>query len=125
MLEERLLKDLRDIGINVPFTLNVRGYSKTYFGRYDPNTNKVILYPYKTPKGDMYSYLDILLTAVHECSHCIQWSDPTFVRYKGIMHDAEFKKLYGKYSNRARAKMLFKEVTESGKSDFEGQKMYS
>ena len=105
-----LLNDIRKVGISVPFKLVLRGYSKSYFGRYDPNTNKVIIYPYKNPEGEMYSYLDILCTAIHESIHCMQWHNPSFIRYKGIMHDAEFKKLYAKYSDRAKARVLLREV---------------
>ena len=112
-LETSLRKDLSKIGLDVKFTLSLRPYSKSYFGRYDPNKNIIILYVYKTPDGAMYSYEDLLLTTIHEAIHCLQWSNPEFKRVKGVMHDLEFKRLYDLYSNRARARILFREVLQS------------
>lgn len=109
-LESQLRDDLLNIGLDVDFTLSLRPYSKTYFGRFDPKENKVILYVCETPKGDMYPYEELLLTTVHEVVHCLQWHNPNYQRVKGIMHDFEFKKLYSLYSNRAKARVLFKEV---------------
>lgn len=110
-LEMRLRNDLSKIGLNAEFTLSLRPYSKSYFGRYDINSSTVIVYVQKTPKGEMYSYEDILLTTIHEAIHCLQWHDPEFKRVRGVMHDLEFKRLYALYSNRAKARVLFKEVT--------------
>lgn len=112
-LETQLREDLLKIGLDVKFTLSLRPYSKTYFGRYNPNTNTVILYVHRTLGGDMYSYKELLLTTIHEVIHCLQWSDPDFKRVKGVMHDPEFKRLFDLYSNRARARILFREVSHS------------
>lgn len=109
-LEENLRNDISRIGLNVDFKLNIRGYSKTYFGRYDPNINTVILYVFVNKKGDLYPYLDILLTAIHEVIHCKQWSDPKFRRIKGVMHDVEFKQMYNEYSDRAKSLNLLKSL---------------
>lgn len=32
----------------------------------------------------------MLHTYIHEYAHLIQWSDPTFVRKEGVMHNKEF-----------------------------------
>jgi hypothetical protein len=109
-LEKRLRRDLIRIGLTENFNLDLRGYSKSYYGRYDPNTDTVILYPYKTAEGDMYSYEELLMTLIHEVIHCKQWHDPSFKRLRGVMHDPEFKRLYHKYSDRAKALILFSEV---------------
>lgn len=111
-LEMRLRNDLSKIGLDVEFTLSLRRYSKSYFGRYDINTSTIIVYVQKTPKGEMYSYEEILLTTIHEAIHCKQWHDPKYKRVRGVMHDVEFKRLYALYSNRARARVLFKEVVK-------------
>ena len=113
-LEMRLRNDLSKIGLDVKFTLSIRPYSKSYFGRYDVASNTVILYVQKIRGGDMYSYEELLLTTIHEAIHCLQWCDPKFKRIKGVMHDLEFKRLYSLYSNRAKARILFKEVTSRG-----------
>ena len=109
-LEIRLRNDLSKIGLNAEFTLSIRPYSKSYYGRYDIRTNTIILYVQKTPKGEMYSYEELLLTTIHEAIHCLQWNDPLFKRVKGVMHDVEFKRLYSVFENRAKARILFKEV---------------
>lgn len=110
-LAEKIKHDLIKVGLTEHFNLVIRDYSKSYFGRYDPNTNTVILYVYKSPdKSCMFSYEELLNTAIHEVIHCKQWNDPKFKRLRGVMHDPEFKRLYCIYSNRARARCLFKEV---------------
>lgn len=109
-LEMRLRNDLSKIGLDVKFTLSLRPYSKSYYGRYDIKTSTVILYVQKTPDGEMYPYEDLLLTTIHEVIHCKQWHDPKYKRVRGVMHNTEFKKLYALYSNRAKARILFKEV---------------
>ena len=109
-LEMRLRNDLSKIGLDVEFTLSLRPYSKSYFGRYDINSSTIIVYVQKTPNGEMYSYEEILLTTIHEAIHCKQWHDPKYKRVRGVMHDLEFKRLYALYSDRARARVLFKEV---------------
>lgn len=112
-LEKQLREDLSKIGLNVEFNLLLKPYSKTYFGRYDVKSSTIILYVNETPKGKRYPYLDLLLTVVHEAIHCLQWHDPKFKRVRGVMHDVEFKKLYEKYSSRAKARVLFKEARRS------------
>lgn len=109
-LEENLLEDLHRVGLAEKFNLVLKQYSKSYFGRYDPNTNTVTLYVNKTPEGEMFSYQELLLTLIHETIHCKQWSSPDFHRTRGVMHDPEFKRLYNQYSNRAKALSLFREV---------------
>lgn len=110
-LEMRLRNDLSKIGLDVEFALSLRPYSKSYFGRYDVISKTIILYVQKNTKGDMYPYKDLLLTTIHEAIHCLQWSNPNYKRVRGIMHDTEFKRLYDIYSNRAKARILFKEVS--------------
>lgn len=116
-LEYQLLKDLKTLGLRTDFDLNIKGYSKTFFGRYNPNKNEITLYIYKYKNRDIaYSYKDILLTLIHECIHCEQWNDPCYVRVKGVMHNTEFKNLYNKYSNRAKALLLYREVVNNYES---------
>lgn len=109
-LEMSLRNDLSKVGLDVEFTLSLRPYSKSYFGRYDINTSTIIVYVQKTPNGEMYSYEEILLTTIHEAIHCYQWHNPEFKRVRGVMHDLEFKRMYNTYSNRAKARLLFKEM---------------
>ena len=46
-LEAKLREDLLNIGLVEDFTLSLRPYSKSYFGRFDPNTDTVIVYVQK------------------------------------------------------------------------------
>ena len=110
-LYHRLLRDMRAIGIPLNFTFELKPYSKTYFGRYDPNSDKITVYVYEDKsRTRMMSYKDILLTSIHEAVHSIQWHDQSFVRRKGVMHNAEFFRLYNMYSDRAKSILLLREV---------------
>ena len=111
LLYQRLLEDLRKVGVSSSFTLELRPYSKTYFGRYDPNTNKITLYIFEDKDCSHYvKYEDLLLTLIHEAVHCIQWDNKSFVRRKGVMHDAEFHRLFNEY--KIKAKSLLAEVKD-------------
>ena len=110
-LHHRLLTDLRKVGINESFRLELRPYSKTYFGRYDPNVDKVTLYVYEDKSCTRYiKYEDLFMTLIHEAIHCIQWHDNTFVRRKGVMHDAEFYRLFSEYKDKAKSILLMREI---------------
>ena len=110
-LYHRLLIDLRKVGITVVFNLELRPYSKTYYGRYDPNVNKVTLYVYEDKAcTKMTKYEELLMTLIHEAVHCIQWHDKSFVRRKGVMHDAEFHRLFNMYKDKAKSILLLREI---------------
>lgn len=110
-LYHRLLSDMVSIGIPTDFTLELKGFSKTYFGRYDPNSNKVTVYVCENKScTKRYSYEDILLTCIHEAVHAIQWHDKSFVRRRGVMHNADFYRIYNMYSDKAKSLLLLREV---------------
>ena len=99
-LASRILLDLTSIGMPTDFTLDLRGYSKIYEGRYDSAKKLMILYV-KEENGDFIPYEDIIRVAIHEGVHHIQWQhDPNFVRIKGVMHNKEFKHLLKIYTER-------------------------
>lgn len=94
-LKDRLLNDLKKLKLKVDFTLIIKGYSSSFFGRYNPNNNRLFLYVYPYPQQDfMYPYEEIFKTLLHEVCHCIQHSDKDFVRVKGVMHNKDFYLLY-------------------------------
>ena len=102
-LYHRLLSDLKQVGIKPSFTLELRPYSKTYYGRYDPNLDKVTVYLYEDKaRTKLTKYEELLLTTIHEAVHAIQWHDKSFVRRKGVMHNADFHRLYNMYAERAK-----------------------
>lgn len=110
-LYHRLLRDMESIHIPTDFTLELKGFSKTYFGRYDPNLNKVTVYVCENKScTKRYKYEDILMTCIHEAIHAMQWHDESFVRRRGVMHNADFYRLYSMYSDRAKSLLLLREV---------------
>ena len=110
-LYHKLIGDLKRVGITPDFTLELKPYSKTYYGRYDPNTNKVTVYIYEDPEcRRLTNYRDLLLTLIHEAVHSIQWHDKNFVRRKGVMHDADFHRLNNMYSDKAKSLLLLREI---------------
>ena len=107
-LKERLLNDLSKIDIPVDeFTFELRAYSRSLYGNYVPkgyrNREKacIRIYPFKKV-GEYYPYADILITAIHESCHHLQYRNPNYTRRKGIMHDAEFYRLLQDYVNKAK-----------------------
>lgn len=107
VLMTSLLSDLSCIGIPVnEVDMSFRPYSKTYYGRYFPSVNdrvirpRIFIYPYEKD-GSFMDYFIIFENAVHEFCHHIQYSDSSFIRRKGIMHNAQFYRLYNHYMKRA------------------------
>lgn len=104
----RLLSDLVRLGLPVDeVDIVIRPYSKTYYGRYYPSVNeyrkrpKIYVYPYNED-GSLMGYGTIISHCViHEFCHHIQYSDRSWVRRKGVMHDVQFWKLYNHYIHRA------------------------
>lgn len=96
ILDPKLTTELktvvREIGLPNDFKIELRGYSSRFWGRYVVDDKKIILY-ILDEQGDYLPYRAILTTVVHEAIHHYQFSKPDFVRVRGIMHDAEFKKI--------------------------------
>lgn len=104
-LKNRLSRDLAAIGLDPSSVeISIRPYSKSYWGRYFPHAKpnpKVYLYPYSDRRGGTYPYDKILLVAVHEMCHDLQYRDGSFVRVRGVAHDADFWDKYNLYRKRA------------------------
>lgn len=112
-LRTRLLSDLSQLNLPIDeVDLFIRPFSKTYYGRYFPVYNddqlkpKIYVYPYENSGGDLMSYEKILDTSIHELCHHIQYTNDSFVRIKGVMHDSQFWKLYNHYMERAKKYQL-------------------
>lgn len=94
-LYEKLLSDLKKLGISKNFNLILKDYSKRLLGRYNPNNKNLTLYVYPYKKGVyMYPYEELFKTFIHEVVHSIQHNNPSFIRVKGVMHNEEFYKMY-------------------------------
>ena len=101
-LHKRLIADISRVGLPTDFELELRGYSKVYDGRYDPNTCRILLY-HTNRDGDMREYDILLRIAIHEAVHHYQWNhDPDFVRVKGVMHDPAFHDIFSECLVRAK-----------------------
>ena len=81
-LYHRLTRDMSRVGIPLDFTLELKSFSKTYYGRYDPNSNKITVYIFEDKSCTrMYSYEGILMTCIHcfiskatsWCNHSKRW----------------------------------------------------
>ena len=107
-LKHRIETDLENLRLPIDeVEICIRPYSKSYYGRYFPVNDKnikarifVYPYPYKKIKL-MYSYSAILCTVIHEMCHLVQFTSSNFVRYRGVMHNPQFWKLYNRYVDRA------------------------
>ena len=95
-----ILDDLTILGLPTDFILELKEYHKTYEGWYNPNTKKVVVFTnddYNKP----LDYDTIIRVAIHEAIHHYQYvHDPSFKRYKGIMHNADFKRLEKLYNKK-------------------------
>ena len=98
-LKRALIADLKRIGIySSDLMLELRPYSKSYFGRYYIERRLIVLYVYRDKEQEKpFDYIDLLSTAVHEACHHLQWTDPNFLRKKNVMHDKEFWDLWNTY----------------------------
>lgn len=118
-LYDRLIADLTKLKLPVEeFELVIRPYSKTLYGRYflsyEDKPAEVRIYPYRTKNMKvMFSYSTILYHTIHEVCHHIQFTNPSYVRKKGVMHDPEFHRLLNRYVDKAdELNLLKKEVVE-------------
>ena len=118
-LYHRLITDLDCLGLPVDeVQIEIRPYSKSYFGRYFiPYGNKIariFIYPYTTPDMKlMYPYSVVLYYTIHEMVHHLQHTNPNFRRLKGVMHNPEFYKLFFLYIERSKRLELLKESVVS------------
>lgn len=117
ILKDRLLCDLKTINIDIKgFELNLRPFSKSYYGRYTPKSKKIFLYVYSNSGlTNMYSYSKLFETLLHEVVHHIQWTDPDYVRVKGVMHNEDFYRIYNKLLTAYKRKRVLKRVFDNSK----------
>ena len=59
----------------------------------------------------MFSYSTVLYHTIHEVCHHLQYTNPNYVRVKGVMHDPEFYRLLNRYETKAiEMGLIIKEV---------------
>ena len=93
-VQDRIVEDLNRMGVlrNVTgYSLSVKTYSKTCFGRYYPRTDNIFVYLYEdTALTKERPYDELFRTVLHEITHYIQYHDAFFIRARGVMHNEEF-----------------------------------
>lgn len=103
--DEYLIKSLKRVlylvGLPTDFSLELRGYSVGYDGKYLVDKNRVFIYHLE--KDNSLRHMDsIIKTAIHEAVHHYQYNyQEGFKRYKGIMHDPAFIHKYKECVDRA------------------------
>lgn len=104
MLLVFLKRDLKKIGLyDSSVEIKIRPFSKTFEGRYFIKSQRIFLYPYD--REGRYDYAEVFKTLVHEMIHHLQYQNPSYERVKGVMHNAEFYKLYEHYIKKARERI--------------------
>lgn len=104
VLHSTLLSDLTRLGLDTSgFELVLRPYSRTWDGTYNSRRRIITLYVYRDEGRCVpYSYKELFCVLLHEYVHYKQWTNPNYVRWKGIMHDAEFYEIYNGLEPKAR-----------------------
>lgn len=101
-LKERIMNDLARIGIDIRSPIILRPYSKTLWGYYDVDKDKIIVYAYSNKMKTRFVHYDIVFrTVLHEYVHRLQRNCAGWKRYKGVMHDKDFWRLYNTLVNLA------------------------
>ena len=104
-LRRRLIADLRAMGLSTDCELVLRPYSKTMWGYYDPNTDRLIIYMYSDRKcKSLIQYETLFKVFLHELVHSLQWKSSKWKRIAGVMHDAEFYVVLNKLLETAKEK---------------------
>lgn len=110
-LKKRLFSDIVSLGFPLEeVSVYFRPFSKTFYGRYFIEDKKIFIYPYKNKKGEFLEYSHILGTFIHEFCHHMQFQDSSYKRKRGVMHNADFWRMYNSYKKKA--KSLGIEVTD-------------
>lgn len=94
-VRRRFMRDLNTMGIDLNSELVLRSYSKTQWGNYDPNTDRISIYVFQE-KGciTLIPYSTLFKVLLHEYVHSLEWKSSVWVRLKGVMHDPLFYRIY-------------------------------
>lgn len=109
-LKEKMIRDLKVLGIDIDFELELRGYSSSYYGLYNVKKRTIIIYP-KCEEHRYFSYDIILDTLIHEYCHHYQYTKQRgYIRKKRVMHDRKFWEFYNTLLARCIELDLIKDV---------------
>lgn len=99
-LESYLKSDIKLVGLPTDFTLDFKGFSKRYYGRYYIQEKRIVVFIHDE-QGNQLPYHEILDTVLHEAIHHYQHHhDKGFIRLKGVMHNLDFHKTYEESMNK-------------------------
>ena len=108
-LRRRLIADLRAMGLSTDCELVLRPYSKTMWGYYDPNKDRLIVYMYSDRNfKSLIQYETLFKVFLHELVHSLQWKSSKWKRIAGVMHDTEFYVILNNLLETAKEKGLVK-----------------
>lgn len=89
-LIDLMYQHLKDVGLPRDVSIELRGYSNTYDGKY----NRRIFIYHLEEDGTLRDIKELLRILRHEAIHHYQWKhDPNFQRITGVMHNLEFIRL--------------------------------
>lgn len=101
-LENKFRQDFVSMGILDRVPIVMKKYSKTRWGRYNPNKDEIIIYVYASKDcREMIDYHSLFKALLHEYVHWVQYHSKSWKRQKGVMHDEEFWKMYHSLLNTA------------------------
>lgn len=95
-IKEEIYRELINIGMPTDVDIVIKGYSKSDYGNYNPNLKRITLF-ILDENGEIYPKREYMDTVIHEMVHHYQWNHTVYRRIKGIMHNAEFYKLFNTY----------------------------
>lgn len=94
-LHDKIIFDLKLMGLDVRLPIVFRPYSKTMWGYYDAVKDCIVVYAYSDKSHKRMVHYNILFrTVLHEYVHALQRKASAWKRYRGVMHDAEFWRIY-------------------------------
>ena len=94
-LENRFNQDFVAMGIHDRVPIVLKKYSKTRWGRYNPNKDEIIIYIYTSKDcTNQIEYHSLFKALLHEYVHWLQHHSKNWKRRKGVMHDEDFWKMY-------------------------------
>lgn len=83
------------MGIDFTSSLELKPYSKSQWGNYNPNNDTITVYIFEEKEcSNLIAYEELFKTLLHEYVHSVEWRNSNWKRLKGVMHDPLFYKIY-------------------------------
>lgn len=83
------------MGIDFTSSLELKPYSKSQWGNYNPNNDTITVYIFEEKEcSNLIEYEELFKTLLHEYVHSVEWRNSNWKRLKGVMHDPLFHRIY-------------------------------